>query len=162
MDSAVTLRPALDADVAFLQGVYASIRMEELALTGWSDAQKHEFCQMQFRAQDTHYRQHYPNAEYHVILWEKTEAGRLSVDRQEKEIHLLDLALLPEHRGKGIGTTLLKKFQQEAAEARLSLSIYVERFNPALRLYERLGFQHVKDEGVYLFLKWDPPGNSLT
>lgn len=158
----ITLRSATDADVAFLQTVYASTRMEELALTGWSDAQKHEFCQMQFRSQDTHYRKHYPNAEYHIIRWGNTDAGRLSVDRQAKEIHLLDVALLPEYRGKGIGTTLLKGFQQEAAEARLSLSIYVERFNPALRLYERLGFQHVKDEGVYLFLKWDSPGNSLT
>jgi ribosomal protein S18 acetylase RimI-like enzyme len=159
----ITLRAATNSDLTFLQTVYANTRMEELAMTGWSDAQKQEFCQMQFRAQDTHYRKHYPNAEYHVIQWEKSDAGRLSIDRQEKEIHLLDLALLPEHRGKGIGTTLLKKFQQEATAARLSLSIYVERFNPALRLYERLGFKHVKDEGVYLFLKWDSPNQpSLT
>ena len=154
MDPAVTLRPALDADLAFLQQVYASTRMEELAVTGWSDEQKQQFCLSQFRAQDSHYRAHYPNARYQIIQWQGKDAGRLSTDHQPEELHLLDVALLPAYRGKGIGTVLLKDFQQQAAAANVPLTIYVERFNPALRLYQRLGFQQMKDEGVYLLMRW--------
>lgn len=152
----ITLRPATNADVAFLQAVYASTRMEELAVTSWSDEQKNEFCLSQFRAQDAHYRTHFPDAEYHVIQSQGHDVGRLSVDHRKNELHLLDVALLPAHRGQGIGTILLKDFQQQAAEAKIPLTIYVERFNPALRLYQRLGFQQVKDEGVYYLMKWEP------
>lgn len=151
----ITLRSATDADVAFLQAVYASTRMEELTVTGWSDEQKNEFCLSQFRSQDSHYRTHFPDAEYHVIQSQGQDVGRLSVDHRTKELHLLDLALLPAYRGKGIGTFLLKDFQQQAAAANVPLTIYVEQFNPALRLYQRLGFQPVKDEGVYLLMKWE-------
>lgn len=151
----ITLREATDADVAFLQAVYASTRMEELAVTGWSDEQKNEFCLSQFRAQDTHYRTHFPNAEYHVIQSQGQDVGRLSVDHRADELHLIDLAILPEFRGKGIGTNLLNDFQRQAAEANVPLTIYVERYNPALRLYQRLGFQQVQDEGIYLLMKWN-------
>lgn len=110
---------------------------------------------MQFQAQDAHYRQHYPTAEYRVI--EKSDAtpvGRLYVDRWAREIRIMDIAILPAHRGTGIGTTLLTDLQQEAASTAKSLSIHVERLNPALRLYQRLGFRMIEDKGVYLLLEW--------
>jgi ribosomal protein S18 acetylase RimI-like enzyme len=53
-----------------------------------------------------------------------------------------------------VGTLLLRELQDEAAASGRSLSIHVERFNPALRLYERLGFQLLEDKGVYLLLEW--------
>jgi len=150
-----SLRRATDADLAFLQSVYASTRMEELEVTGWSNEQKNEFCLSQFRAQDAHYRVHFPAAEYHVVQSEGHDVGRLSVDHRMDELHLIDLAILPDFRGKGIGTTLLKDFQRQAAAANIPLTIYVERYNPALRLYQRLGFQQVQDEGIYLLMKWE-------
>jgi ribosomal protein S18 acetylase RimI-like enzyme len=76
------------------------------------------------------------------------------VDRWDKEIRIMDIALLPEHRGVGIGTGLLRELQEEARAAGKSLSIHVEKFNPALRLYERLGFQPQEDKGVYLLMVW--------
>jgi len=128
--------------------------MEELAATDWTDTQKSEFCQMQFTAQDAHYCQHYPTADFQVIESAGTPAGRLYVDRWKREIRIMDIALLPGHRGKGIATHLLLELQREAAGCGKSLSIHVERFNPALRLYERLGFRMVEDKGVYLLLEW--------
>ena len=59
-----------------------------------------------------------------------------------------------EHCTRGIGTTLLHGLQSEAAAAGKPLRLHVERFNPALRLYERLGFQQIEDRGVYLFMEW--------
>lgn len=156
MPSSVVLRPVTPADEEFLVSVYASTRAEELALTGWTDEQKSQFCRMQFMGQDAHYRGNYPTAQFDVILQGDVPIGRLYVDRWEKEIRIMDIAMLPEHRGNGIATQLLQTLQEEAAAAGKRLSIHVERMNRALRLYERLNFKLVEDKGVYLLLDWDP------
>jgi ribosomal protein S18 acetylase RimI-like enzyme len=148
------LRPASAADAPFLQRVYASTRADELALTNWSDEQKARFCASQFAAQDSHYRQHYSTAQFSVLERGGVPAGRLIVDRWAKEIRIVDITLLPEHRGAGLGTRLLHDLQREAAAAGKALSIHVEKFNPALRLYERLGFQVKEDKGVYVLMEW--------
>ena len=154
----VRLRQAKDEDVEFLRILYASTREEELAVTGWSDVQKRDFCRMQFDAQAAHYLEHYPAAEFSIIEYDGNAAGRLYVNRGEREIRIMDLALLPEWRGKGIGTSLLRELQGEAAALGMPLSIHVEQFNPALRLYERLGFRPVEDRGVYYLLSWESEG----
>jgi ribosomal protein S18 acetylase RimI-like enzyme len=150
------LRPATSVDTAFLFAVYASTRAEELGQTNWSAEQKTAFCSQQAQAQANHYRQHYPTAQYFIIESQQQPAGRLYVDHWEKEIRIMDIALLPSFRGKGIGTQLLRSLQNEAAEAGKLLSIHVESFNPAKRLYERLGFQVAEDKGVYQLMTWSP------
>jgi len=154
MTDELRLRPAHDQDRAFLTQVYASTRAEELAVTDWSEEQKAQFCQMQFDAQDAHYRAHYPTAEFSIIERAGVSAGRLYVDRWEKEIRIMDIALLPEHRNAGIGTKLICQLRDEARATGKTLSIHVEQFNPALRLYERLGFRKVADTGVYFLMEW--------
>jgi ribosomal protein S18 acetylase RimI-like enzyme len=148
------LRAATPEDEQFLRAVYASTRAEELARVPWSDEQKCAFTDMQFTAQDTDYRRHYPVAQYSIIEVLGVPVGRLYVDRCEKEIRILDIALLPEYRRAGIGTKLLRELQNEAHTAGKALTIHVEKFNPALRLYQRLGFRQIEDKGVYLFLEW--------
>lgn len=160
----VTLRTATAEDEAFLRAVYAATRAEELTPVPWSDEQKRAFCDQQFAAQDAHYRAHYPTAEYLVIETSPgesaeagtahTPAGRLYVDRWAREIRIMDIALLPGFRGRGIGTELLRQLQDEARAAAKALTIHVEKFNPALRLYERLGFRAKEDKGVYLLMEW--------
>ena len=141
-------------DESFLASLYASTRAEELAQTNWSDEQKAMFCRMQFNAQTTDYRANYPDASFQIIERDGVPAGRLLVMRSDDAVHVIDIALMPEHRGAGIGTKLLKELQKEAKAADKKLSIHVERFNPARRLYERLGFQQVEEKGVYLLLHW--------
>ena len=111
----VTLRAAGAADREFLLAVYASTRLDELAVTGWSDDQKEAFCRDQFCAQEAHYLQHYPTAEYAVIEEAGSPAGRLYVDRWPREIRIMDIALLPLWRGRGIGTCVLTDLQRENA-----------------------------------------------
>ena len=149
------LRRITPEDDSFLAGLYASTRMEELAVTGWSDEEKAVFCRRQFDAQSVHYRENYPGALLQVIEKEGVPVGRLYVAHWEREIRIMDIAILPEHRGAGIGTQLLRELQNEARSAGKTLTIHVERFNPALRLYERLGFQMVEDKGVYLLMEWE-------
>lgn len=156
MEPELRLRPVTEDDRAFLRAVYGSTRTEELALTNWSEEMKSAFIDQQFTAQDRHYREHYTTAEFQVIEWKGIPVGRLYVERWDREIRIMDIALLPEHRNSGIGTYLLQKLQKEAEASGKFLSIHVEKFNPAMRLYERLGFKPVEDKGVYLLLQWQP------
>jgi ribosomal protein S18 acetylase RimI-like enzyme len=151
----LSLRPITPEDDSFLAGLYASTRAEELAVTGWSDENKALFCRRQFDAQTAHYLENYSGASLQVIEKDGVAIGRLYLARWELEIRIMDIALLPEHRGSGIGTRLLRELQEEARSAGKSLTIHVERFNPALRLYERLGFKQMEDKGVYLLLSWE-------
>jgi GNAT superfamily N-acetyltransferase len=150
----IDLRPAGPADAEFLYRVYASTRYEELAPLCWEPAQVEAFLRMQFRAQDAHYRQHYPDAAFDVILLGGVPAGRLYVDRWPDQIRVMDITLLPEFRGAGVGTLLLTRLQAEATADGRRVSIHVERFNPARRLYQRLGFIPAGSTGVYDLLEW--------
>jgi ribosomal protein S18 acetylase RimI-like enzyme len=148
----IELLPAEPADREFLYRVYASTRTEELAVVPWDEAQKEAFLRAQFEAQDRWYREHYTQATYEVIAVDGEPAGRLYLHRGESEIRIVDIALLPERRGNGVGTSLLRDLLAEADAAGKRVTIHVERLNPALRLYERLGFTVAEDKGVYLFL----------
>ena len=150
----VSLRPVAPEDDEFLFAVYASSRAEELAQTDWDEAQRLAVLRMQFDAQDRYYHEQYPNGAYDVILVEGEPAGRLYVNRGPDEFRIIDIAMLPAYRNRRIGTHLIGALQTEAALSRKPLRIHVERFNPALRLYELLGFQPIADRGVYLFLEW--------
>jgi ribosomal protein S18 acetylase RimI-like enzyme len=150
----LTCRPATADDEPFLAKVYAGTRAAELATVPWTDEQKAAFVQMQFAAQSQHYREHYPDTSFDVIVFDDQPVGRLYVARWTGEIRIVDIALLPEFCNRGIGTTLVRELQAEAQASSRPLRIHVERFNPALRLYERLGFCFVDDRGVYLFLEW--------
>lgn len=152
----VELRAAEPADEPFLRDVYASTRADELARVPWTDEQKKAFTDQQFTAQDAYYREHYEGASYEVILVDGAPAGRLYVARWPKELRVMDIAILPEFRGAGAGTRLLEALQTEAAADGKSVSIHVERFNPAMRLYERLGFEAVEERGPYVFMEWRP------
>ena len=153
LPSGITLRPADADDSRFLLRVYASTREEELRLVDWSDDQKAAFLQMQFEAQDAYYRAQYHPATFDVVDVDGEPAGRLYVARWEEEIRIIDVALLPEHRGRGIGTSLIRALLGEAAAAGKRLSIHVEKDNPARRLYERLGFAEVGDRGLYVLME---------
>ncbi len=150
----ITYRPITAEDEEFLCRVYASTREEELAQTDWDNAQKENFLRMQFHAQHTHYQTYYTGAQFQIILWYDEPIGRLYLAYWKNEIRLIDIALLPAHRGQGLGATIIKRIQAEGAEAGLPVCIHVEKFNPALRLYERLGFRAIEDKGVYWFMEW--------
>lgn len=151
------LRPATAADAELLYRVYASTRTEELAPLPWTAEQKEAFLRMQFRAQDTDYRKNYPSARFLVILAGDAPAGRLTLDRRPDELHVIDIALLPEHRSAGLGSALLREVLAEAEQAGLPVRIHVEVMNRARRLYERLGFRPVAEHGLYLLMEWSPP-----
>ncbi len=150
------LRPETDADLPFLMQLYASTREAELATVPWPPAQKQAFIASQFDAQRRHYRAYYRGCAFDVIERDGAPGGRLYLDTLPSRLHIVDISLLPEWRGQGTGTAILKALQRAAAGAGKNLGIMVEQFNPALRLYRRLGFADIADHGVYLEMEWRP------
>ncbi len=156
MDRDISLRSITNADLEFLAQVYASTRQEELAPVPWSAEEKKVFLQMQFEAQHQYYLANYPRAQFQIIQRGGEPIGRLYLDRRAAEIRIVDIALLPAQRHSGIGTQLMQEILAEGQARGVPITIHVERFNPALRLYTRLGFRQIEDKGVYYFLEWTP------
>ena len=156
----IVLREAGPGDEPHLLAVYGATREDELAMTDWDEARKREFVEQQFRAQDLYYRANYANATYQVILVDgqpgrpplrRPLAGR-DPDHGHRAAEPVSWPWRrdpPARRSPGRGAAPGKP-----------LRIHVERFNPALSLYARLGFRLVEDRGVYLFLEWSPDGMS--
>jgi ribosomal protein S18 acetylase RimI-like enzyme len=141
----------------FLLRVYGSTREEELAMVvDWTAEQKESFVRQQFGAQHAWYQEHYVGASFEVILVDGVPAGRLYVHRRPAEIRLVDIAFLPEFRGGGLGTSILRELLAEGEAAGKPVTIHVEIYNPAMRLYERLGFRPIEDRGPYRLLEWRP------
>jgi ribosomal protein S18 acetylase RimI-like enzyme len=151
----LSLRPAAAEDEPFLFEVYASTRRAEVADWGWDDAQRDAFLQSQFRAQQQSYEMHYEGAESQLILLEGKLAGRILVLRSELEILGVDIALLPEYRGAGIGSRLIGQLQAEAAATGKRFVFQVQRTNQAaIRLYQRLGFIVVGGNDFTHSMEW--------
>jgi ribosomal protein S18 acetylase RimI-like enzyme len=152
LDSAnVVLRPAADADEPFLYRVFQTTRERELEML--APGHREIFARHQYQAQHTHYHAYFPAARHDIILWRSEPIGRLWVDRQPDHILILDIAIVPEARSNGIGTLLLDELIREASRERKVLRIHVEQFNPALRLYQRLGFYTKETNGVYFLME---------
>lgn len=154
MRDSISFRPITDADADFLLRLYASTREQEMALVPWSEEEKAAFLAMQFHAQKQHYEKVFDTAEFLVIMRDGVDIGRLYIDRGPKEIQLLDIAFVPECRGQGMGTILMREILEEGRKANLPVTIYVEHFNPARHLYDRLGFRHIDTNGVYHLMEW--------
>ena len=155
----VTTRAISLEDEPFLRRVYAGTREEELAVVPWNVDQKEAFLRMQFDAQHQYYQDQFPDASYDVILREGQPVGRLYVDRREDEIRIIDIALLPEARGNGIGGALLDDLIAEARTLNKPVRIHVERGNRALSLYQRLGFSEIGQTDFYFLMEWTPGAN---
>lgn len=147
-------RPSAAADLPFLAQVYASTRTDELVPVPWSAEQKAAFLQMQFRAQHADYQSRYPHADWLVSSHAGRDIGRLYLERGPDQHGVIDIAFLPEHRGRGFGTALLLDLLDEAAAAGKSIALHVEKFNPAMRLYRRLGFETEHEGGIYDRMRW--------
>lgn len=153
-EAGLTFRPIADADLPFLARVYASTRTEELAVTPLTAEQKAAFLEAQFRLQHAHYQKHYPDADWLVMMHGGEDIGRLYVERWPSQHRIIDIAFVPKHRGRGFGDALLRDLLDEAAAAGKGVSIHVEKLNPAMRLYRRLGFAIEEDKGVYDLMRW--------
>jgi ribosomal protein S18 acetylase RimI-like enzyme len=155
-------RTVTEEDNDFLLSVYASTRADEMTRVDWNTEQTEAFLRMQFNAQSQFYLENYPGAEFQVITLNDQPVGRLYIHRRENEIRIMDIALLPGYRNLGIGSALLQDILDQGKNHNLPVTIHVEQFNPALRLYKRMGFRQKEDKGVYLLMEWSPENKEQT
>ncbi len=149
----ITLRDVSPNDANFLFAVYAGTRAEEMALVPWTEEQRLGFLRMQFEAQQAHYHEQFPTAEYKVILAEGEPVGRLYIARDAELIQILDIAVLPERRRQGVGSALVRELIGEAESSGKCIRVYVDSAS-SLSLFERLGFTKVEEVGLNLLLEW--------
>lgn len=150
----VEFRPETAEDLPFLQMLYASTRKAELAAIDWSAMQKTDFLRMQFGLQHRYYSEHFPDAAFDIVQHAGQDIGRRYVVRRADALTLIDMALLPQWRGQGMGTAMLYALLDEARATGKHVLLHVEHDNPARRLYLRAGFQEVGDNGVYSKMRW--------
>jgi len=154
----VGLRASTPADEAFLTRVFASTRTAELTLSGWSAEQQAAFVDSQSRFQRRAYAARYPDSGFEVVLVDGTPAGRLFVAREASELRVVEIALMAEFRGSGIGTQLLRGVLDEAAARGVGVGLEVDVGSPARGLYERLGFVVEASTEIQASMRWMPTG----
>jgi len=160
-DLKITLRPAAEPDEKFLCDVYRSTRRDEVAAFGWDESQQDEFLRMQFTIQHRAYQMQYPGAEHSVIMLGERTVGRIIVDRTDGWISLTDIAVLPEFRGNGIATCLIRQLQDEASATGKPLLLQVDKSNEnALRLYTELAFRVTGESQFSYKMEWQSPNLS--
>lgn len=153
LEGRVALRAVEPVDEKLLIEVYASTRAEEMARVPWSQEQKDAFVRMQFLAQKNHYAAEYPEASHDIICFDSQAVGRLYMDRGQEKFHILDITVLPQFRGSGVGSTVLKQILAEAGRKGKPVTIYIESFNPSLRLFGQLGFERLTEDGFQLLMQ---------
>lgn len=157
----IHIRSITENDFPFLMKVYRSTREKELETTGWTEEEKTKFTDIQFNTQHSYYTNSYIGTEFKIIEVNNVDVGRLYTWRTNDQIRIMDIAILPEHIRRGIGTKILTDLVKESEQTGKKLNIHVEYNNPAVRLYERLGFKKTDDTGIYFFMERVPLSNSL-
>lgn len=152
----VRLRAAVPEDEPFLFKVYQSTRADELAALGWNEAQQEAFLRLQFQAQGLAYGAQFPDADQMIVLKGEDSIGRMLIDRRDRELYLVDITVLSEHRGAGTGTSLMRDLQREAAEAGKPVRLRVMKTNRAVAFYQRLGFSKSDESDTHFLMEWLP------
>lgn len=153
----IAYRPMVaERDLPFVAELYASTRREEVAQTGWPSEMQEAFLRQQHEAQHSHYSQHFAQAEWLIVECEGQPIGRLYLRDDPDRLHIIDISLMPGSRGKGIGGAIMEDVIALARDRDKAVSIHVEKYNPALRLYQRLGFEPIEDRGVYDLMRAGP------
>ena len=163
-DDSIILRPAVAEDNAFLLQVYQSTRGDDLRGLGWDEERINEFLSMQYQAQQKFFQTDYQQAADEIIMYDGECAGRLIVERRDHEVRFIDLALLPRYQNRGVGSFLIRQLQNQSRAEGKPLRLQVIRFNRAVHLLERLGFERTSETGTHFQMEWTPrvrsPGDS--
>jgi ribosomal protein S18 acetylase RimI-like enzyme len=150
--SEINLRPITEEDKSFLCKVYISSREDEMGIRDWEEKERSEFLQNQFNMQHTYYMKSYKNPSFKIVLLGNVAIGRLYVERNEKEIRIIDISILKEYRGFGIGRELINCLIEESENKNIELTLHVEYYNFAKQWYKKIGFKQHGENGVYVFM----------
>jgi ribosomal protein S18 acetylase RimI-like enzyme len=144
------LRAAGPNDGPFLYRLYENTHGRRFAQLPLSPAQRDNLLRIQSEAQRAGYRQQYPESKDLIIETAGAPVGRVWLSQSASAVHIVDIAVLPEYQGRGLGTAVLGQVIEHAATSCKSVRLSVDRMNArAAQLYRRLGFQVVGANEVY-------------
>jgi ribosomal protein S18 acetylase RimI-like enzyme len=147
------LRPAVLEDEKFLRMLFAETNV---MLQAFPLELQASLLDMQYRGRELTYSTEYPQAQNSIIcLDEEACVGRLLIDRSAKTFRVIDLAILPQWQGRGIGTGILKDLAQESRHRGVTLNLRVTKENRALGLYSRLGFEIEGGDEISHEMSWN-------
>jgi GNAT superfamily N-acetyltransferase len=153
----IRLRPETAEDETFLRRLNIAVRWNEFAALPLPPEQKIALLQQQYEARHKSYRAEYPDADFYIIERNGTAIGRFYLHRGKREHYMVDLAILPDHSGQGVGGAVFDMAMTEAKRAGVDVTLRVDHLNPAKRLYLRKGFIDVEDLGLDMLMRWTPP-----
>ncbi|CCG40576.1 GNAT family N-acetyltransferase [Magnetospirillum molischianum] len=157
----IGLRLRQSDDFAFLRDLYRRTRAEEVAAAGFDSLTAALFLNSQFDLQCRHFAAHYTLGGQRIVVTAQDQPiGRIELWISDVDgrfdLRVVDISLLPEWRGQGLGAALLAAVQQAAATEGRSVSLHVDKLNRAYRLYTRLGFRKAADAGASWRMEWRP------
>lgn len=155
LQNRLSCRDAVSSDEAFFEKLFIYTRQPEFARLDWDEQQLNFFLKMQFDTQQKGYQMQFPHSVSTVIELDKKPIGRLILNREKAAIRLIDIAVLPEFRGLGAGSFILRNLQTEANRSGKDILLQVLKTNfPAVRLYKRFDFGIIAENELYLTMKW--------
>ncbi len=155
VDDGVAIRRATARDREFLRSLFGTTRLDAVFLAAWPPAERMAFLDSQFALQDIHYRRFHPKADFLIVKRHDAPIGRMILDRGHTEWRIVDIGFVPEARGAGLGTALLRTVQDAATRAGAArVNLHVEAGNRARALYARLGFIVTDQTETHLAMAW--------
>lgn len=150
------LRMATASDKPFISSLFHQVHTHFYLAEQESDY-IHQVIDHQLELQTQGYGNQAPNAVSIIILKTGTPIGRIVLDFGSNIAHLLDIALIPDVRNKGYGTSVIQAIQHVAQQQMLPVGLSVEHQNPmAKSLYQNLGFRPVERSATHDFMMWYP------
>lgn len=137
---AVLLRPATAADESLLLRLEALLSGHLRNGRGLSGEMARSLAQLILRGREAAWRATWPKAQCLVIECDGKAIGRLWVDTSSGPWQLLDLALLPSHRGQGLAQAALRAWLRQADAAGAAVRTRVARNDPFLLRLRCLDF----------------------
>lgn len=152
----LSLRPATSEDEGFLFRLFAETQ-DQLALIRSNAALWKALVDVQYRGRKMTYSEHYPDAEDAILCRGGEAVGRRLLHREPGCLRIVDIAVLTESRGQGIGSWALRECQKRAAENGMRVELSVNPMNPARLLYEHLGFHTTEEDAMHVAMAWSAP-----
>ena len=143
-------------DESFVRQLVVEFVMEDLAMRDWPEPMRNHLLDIQYRIRRQNIHRDPPRTSSRIVLLDDRPAGWLVLSDSEGVIHVVDIIVQTQHRGKGVGSAVLKGVLMESERAGKTVRLAVRSDNRAVRLYQRLGFATTGSDGLQHFMERRP------
>ncbi len=141
----ISFRQALDQDFDYCKRLY-------FGEVEWIIKE----LQLDRSAQVASFQHQWVLAQVRIIALDDSDVGWLQNMTQEGEFFVAQMFVDRPFQRRGIGTEVMKRLIGEAAGLNQTMRLNVVKINPAVRLYERLGFEVVREDDRKFYMRRDP------